>query len=204
MSMVLIEDLSPKSQVSQRLWATMRSLKAYAHTLPLTDWDDDMRPRESAALTMAGMARMSRGAQPPFELLSVPGRHGSISSASVGPQGTPSPGMTPGLSGPNQAPSRVGSLTPQAERVSSHSGGAGGPLGRGPPAPGGEDVKNGVRLRAEMSRMFEALSNGVGHGGHLHGGDDSFNGSDNEYSAGGGNFMHNADGGVYPLMKKMF
>lgn len=99
----------------------------------------------------------------------------------------------------------MGSLTPHAERVSPQAGGAGGGLGGGPPAASGEDVKNGLRLREEMSRMFEALSNGVGHGGYLHGGDDSFTGSDDEYSAGGGNFMHSADsGGVYPLMKKMF
>lgn len=202
MSMVLIEDLSAKSHVSQRLWATMRGLKAYTHMLGLTNGDDDMRPRESAAWTMAGMARMSRGAQPPYELPSVPGRHGSNSSASVGHQATPSPGITPGLSAPNHAPSRMGSLTPHADGVSPHAGGAGGALG--PPPPGGEDVKNGLRLRAEMSRMFEALSNGAGHGGHLNGGDDSFTGSDNEYPADGGQFMQNADVGVYPLMKKMF
>lgn len=197
MSMVLIEDMSAKSHVSQRLWATMNDLKAYTHASGLTDADDDMRPRESAALTMAGMARMSRGAQPPYELLSVPSRHGSIGSASVGHQTTPSPGMNPGFTGPNHAPSRMGSLTPHAERVSPHTGGA--------PAASGEDVKNGLRLRAEMSRMFEALSNGVCRDGYLHGGDDSFTGSDDEYSVGGGSFMHGTDGGgVYPLMKKMF
>lgn len=205
MSMALIEDMSAKSHVSQRLWRTVKGLKAFAPTLGLAEKNEDPRQRENAALTMAGMARMSRGGQPPFDALSVPDRHGSISSASAGYQATPSPGMMPGLSGPTHPPSRMGSLTPHAERVSPHAGGAGGGLGGGPSAASGEDVKNGLRLREEMSRMFEALSNGVGHGGYLHGGDDSFTGSDDEYSAGGGNFMHSADGGgVYPLMKKMF
>lgn len=204
MSMVLIEDMSAKSHVSQRMWATVKGLKAYAPTLLLADGDADVRPRESAALTMAGMARMSRGAQPPYETLSLPGRHGSFSSASVGYQATPSPRMTPGLGVPSHAPSRVGSLTPHADRFSPHTAGVGGALGSGPPPPGGEDIKNGLRLRTEMSRMFDALSNGVGLGADPQGADDSFSGSDNEYPAARGQFMHNADSGVYPLMKKMF
>lgn len=203
MSMVLIEDMSAKSHVSQRLWKTVKELKAYAPSLGLTDNSDDPRLRENAALAMAGMARMSRGGQPPLEPLSVRGRHGSNSSASVGHQASPSPGIAPGINGHSYVPSRVGSLTPHASGVSPHTEAAGGGLGRGPPPPGSEDVKNGLLLRAEMSRMFEALSNGVGHGAHLRGSDDFFTGNSNEDSA-GGQFTNNFDGGVFPRMKEMF
>lgn len=203
MSMVLIEDMSAKSHVSQRLWKTVKELKAFAPTLGLADKNDDPRLRENAALTMAGMARMSRGGQPPFDALSIPDRHGSISSASAGHQATPSPGMIPGLSGPNQPPSRMGSLTPHAGGVSPHNGGTSGAQGHGQPPPHGEDMKNGLRLRTEMSRMFEALSNGLGHGAQMNGGDEFFTGSPNGYTA-GGQFMHDLDDGVYPRMKKMF
>ena len=192
MSMVLIEDMSAKSHVSQRLWKTVKELKAYAPTLGLADKHDDPRLRENAALTMAGMARLSRGAQPPFDVLSVPDRQGSISSASAGHQATPSPGMVAGFGGPHQPPSRMGSLTPHAWGFS------------GAPPPGGEEMKNGLRLRTEMSRMFEALTNGMGHGAQLPDGDDFFTGSPNEYSGAGGQFMYNADDGVYPRMKNMF
>lgn len=206
MSMVLIEDMSAKSHVSQRLWKTVKELKAYAPTLGLADKNDDPRLRESAALTMAGMAgmaRMARGGQPSFDALSITDRQGSISSASGGHQATPSPGMMPGFSGPHHPPSRMGSITPHAGVASPHAGGVSGAQGHGPPPPGGEDMKNGLRLRTEMSRMFEALSNGMGHGAQLQDGDDFFTGSPNEYSGVGGQFM-NGDDGVYPRMKKMF
>lgn len=201
MSMVLIEDISSKSHVSQRLWQTVDDMKAYAPILGLAKTTDDRRVRQNAALAMAGMARMSRGGQPPFEVLSIPDRRGSISSASAGQQATPSPGIIPGFGGLNQPPSRMGSLTPHGGGASPHNGINGG--AQSAPPPGGEDVKNGLRLRSEMSRMYEALSNGVGHGAQLNGGDDLFDGSPNDYSA-GEQFMNSPDHGVYQRMKKMF
>lgn len=203
MSMGLIEDISSKSHVSQRLWQTIETLKACAPVVGLVDKAEDRRGRQNAALAMAGMARMSRGGQPPFDVLSSSDRHGSISSASAGHQASPSPGFIAGFSGPTQPPSRMGSLTPHAGGASPHNGAAGGALGHGVPSSGGEDVKNGLRLRNEMSRMYEALSNGVGHGFQLNGGDDFFAGSPNEYSD-SEQFMPGADHGVFQRMKKMF
>ncbi|KAJ0119486.1 fungal specific transcription factor domain-containing protein [Diaporthe amygdali] len=203
MSMMLIEDMSAKSHVSQRLWSTIKELKAYVPGLGRQD--DDPRLREHAALTMAGMARMSRGGQPPPDPLLISNRHGSISSASAGYQPTPSPGLTPGLGGrQNLPPSRMGSLTPHAGRRSPHDGGASGVQGQDSAGLDGETLKNGILLRMEMSKMFEALSNGVGLGAQPHSdGDDSFTGSPNEYSA-GGHWMPYSDDGVYPRMKMMF
>lgn len=205
MSMVLIEDMSAKSHVSQRLWSTIKELKAYAPILGLQDANP--RLRESAALTMAGMARMSRGGQAPSDQLLISDRHGSISSASAGYQPTPSPGVTPGLGGQNYPPSRMGSLTPHAGGHSPQTGGVGSAQGQDFAAPNGETPKNGLLLRTEMSKMFEALSNGMGYGAQLGGGggggDGSFNGSPNEYSA-GGHWMPYPDDGVYPRMKMMF
>lgn len=197
MSMVLIEGMSAKSHVSQRLWSTIKELKKYAPNLGLQQ-DDDPRLRERAALTMAGMARGGLG-QPPFDPLSMPNRHGSFSSASAGYQPTPSPGLTPGFGGQNCPPSRMGSLTPQTGGASPQAGGAGGILDQAALPPGGEKLNNnGLLLGAEMLKMYEALSNGVGHGG-----DDFFTGSADEYAA-GAKLMHPFDEGVYTRMRKMF
>jgi hypothetical protein len=203
MSMVLVEDISSKSHVSQRLWQTIDDMKAYAPLLGLADNNDDRRVRQNAALAMTGMARMSRGAQPPFEVLSTSDRHVSISSANAGHQASPSPGIIPGFSGPNQPPSRMGSLTPHTGGASPYNGAAGRPQSHGARQQGREDVKNGLRLRNEMSRMYEALSNGVGHGVQLNGSDDLFASSPNECSD-GEHSINNVDHGVYQRMKKMF
>ncbi|KAL1875810.1 hypothetical protein Daus18300_003001 [Diaporthe australafricana] len=202
MSMVLIEGMSAKSHVSQRLWKTIKELKKWAPKLGL-EQDDDPRLRERAALTMAGMARGGLG-QPSLDPLSIPNRHGSFSSASAGYQPTPSPGMTPGFVGQNCPPSRMGSLTPQAEAASPHNGGgAGSAQGQLALLPGGEKLNNGLLLRTEMSKMFEQLSNGFGQGTQIHDGEDFLTGSPDEYSA-GGQFMHALDEGVYTRMRKMF
>ncbi|KAG8169691.1 hypothetical protein KVR01_000436 [Diaporthe batatas] len=197
MSMGLIEDISSKSHVSQRLWQTMETLKTYAPFVGLADKTDDRRGRQKEQLAMAGMARMSRGGQPPFDVLSSSDRHGSISSTSAGQRASPSPGFIAGFSGPTQPPSRMGSLTPHAGGASPYNGAPSGAAGHGGLSSGGEDAKNGLRLRNEMSRVYEALSNGLGPG------DDFFAGSPIEYPD-SGQFMPNAEHGVFQRMKKMF
>ncbi|KAI3392844.1 hypothetical protein diail_5050 [Diaporthe ilicicola] len=196
MSMVLIEDMSAKSHVSQRLWKTIKELKKYAPRLGLQD--DDPRLRERAALTMAGMAR---GGQPPFDPLSMPTRNGSFSSVSAGGQPTPSPGITPGFGGQNCPPSRMGSLTPHTGAASPYDGGAQDQSGL---PPGDGELKNGLRLRAEMLKIYDAYSNGMGHGVQVQGGNDFFTGSPDEFSSAAGTFMHAFDEGVFTRMKKMF
>jgi hypothetical protein len=52
MALELVKDMSSKSWVSQRLWRTVRSLKAFAPRLGLQEDD----PQTHAAMAMAGMA----------------------------------------------------------------------------------------------------------------------------------------------------
>lgn len=60
MALELVKDMSAKSWVSQRLWRTVRSLKAYAPRLGLQQDDDS---HNSAALAMAGMSGPGRDQQ---------------------------------------------------------------------------------------------------------------------------------------------
>lgn len=199
MALELVQDLSAKSWVSQRLWRTVKSLKAYAPRVGLQQ-DEDPRMREHAALTMAGMAASGHN-------------HGGMSSASThrssvssgGHQPTPSPGLTPGYSGQQRPLSRMESLTPHAGRDSPRPAGVGQTLPQNQQGPQVDDQTNGLRLRTEMSRMYESFTNGGGHGSQFHNGaDDFFGGHMVDYAAAGAN--HGQDGNVqiFPHLKEMF
>lgn len=194
MALELVKDLSPKSWVSQRLWRTVEALKDYAPKLGLHQ-DEDPRKRDSAALTMAGMAGSGHN------------QHGSHRSSvsSGGHQPTPSPGLTPGYGGHQRHPSsRMGSLTPHGGRHSPRS--AVGQHSQRQQTSHSDDPSNGLRLQTEMSRIFEEIANG-GHREHSQGGaDDLFAGQMGEYSAGG-----SADygplgeaGQLYPRFRELF
>lgn len=124
LALELVKDLSAKSYVSQRLWRTIKSLKSYAPRLGLQR--DDPRSRESAAMTMAGMART----------------HSRQSNGTP----APSPGMA--MPSPYNPPSRTSSLAPPAAASGSSS-----PTPNTQSLQ--EDENNGLRLQSEMSKIFE-------------------------------------------------
>lgn len=196
MALELIKDLSPKSWVSQRLWRTVKSLKAYAPKLGLQQ-DDTSQSRESTTLAMTGTAT---GGQSQNVMSNASTHRGSISSA--GHQPTPSPALTPGYGGQSGS-TRIRSLTP-------HGGGTS-PLptteraqsSHGKDTTSPDDQNNGIRLQTEMLRMYEGFGSGVGQ---VPGGaDEIYGGTMGEYPPAGGHYGMAGDGeGVYPLMKEMF
>lgn len=199
MALELIKDLSAKSWVSQRLWRTVRSIKAYAPRLGLQQ-DEDPRRRENAALTMA---RMAGSGQSQHGMSSASPNRSSVSSG--GRQPTQSPGLPPGYGGQQHALSRMGSLTPHGGRSSPRLAG-GQAQNQDPQAAHADDRNNGLRLQSEMSRMFEGFTNGTARGGEFHGGSDDFFGSHMpEYLSGGGSLGSSEDvESVYQHMKEMF
>lgn len=200
MALELVKDLSSRSWVSQRLWRTVKSLKAYAPRLGLQQ-DADPQQRENAALTMAGMA--SRGHNPQ-SMTSASTHRSSVSSA--GYQHTPSPGLTPGFGGQHQhASSTRGSLTPQAGRNSPRS--AGGFVHNQPQQKlQADDKNNGLRLHTEILRMYEGLANAAVRGNQVHDGPDEYFGNHMaDYFIGNGSAPSVGDeDSVYPHMKGLF
>lgn len=196
MALELVKDLSSKSWVSQRLWRTVKSLKAYAPKLGLQA-EEEPRQRENAALTMAGMATSGHGQQ---HMMSAASTHRS-SVSSAGHQPTPSPGLTPGYGSHHQHSSgRMGSNTPLAGRNSPRAMGNGhmpSPLPTQPqqPTTQAEDPNNGLRLTTEMSRMFEDFTSSAAQANQYQGGPEQFfAGSMSDYSpAGLGPHMQEVD-----------
>lgn len=200
MALELIKDLSAKSWVSQRLWRTVRSIKAYAPRLGLQQ-DEDPRRRENAALTMAGMAGTG---QNQHGMSSASTNRSSVSSG--GRQLTQSPGLPPSYGGQQQhALNRMDSLTPHGGRNSPRAA-SGQAQDQGHQTPYAEDRNNGLRLQTEMSRMFEGFTNGAVRGGQFQGGSDDFFGNQiPEYFGGGGILGSTEDvESVYLHMKEMF
>lgn len=207
MALELVKDLSSKSWVSQRLWRTVKSLKAYAPRLGLQLDEDGATRRDhgssAASLTVAGTAPQNNG-------------HGVIdtshrsSVSSGGPLSASSPGLTPGYGQHNHSSSRMGSLTPHAGRNPPVSaGGAGQSQGQGQSAPSPDDAYNGRRLQSEMWKMFEGFASGaVQQGTQFNGADEFFCGHMGDYSIGTGNASFGGGSGdsdgVYQYMKEMF
>jgi len=216
MALELVRDLSARSWVSQRLWRTVRSLKAYAPRLGLLHDDEQQQHREEAgdaharaAHTMAGMAAGETPAQYPGASPSPLTAGGFARPASLGPPQhvlIPSPGSlsTPSLGHhhlhqaqqhyhhPQQAPA-----APQGEGSTSHVT---------------EDQKNGLRLQTEMTRIFEGFT---GINGYSPQGDSAAmaapgqhpyaNGEMTELMVDGQRVASTiADGGVYQQMRDMF
>lgn len=195
MALELVKDLSAKSWVSQRLWRTVKNLKAYAPRLGLQQ-DENPRKRDNAALTMAGMAGSGPNQQ---------GSHrSSVSSSGHAP--TPSPGLTPGHGGHQRHPSsRMGSLTPHGGRMSPRAAGTT-ILSRRQQASRSDDPNNGLRLQTEMTRIFEEIANGAHREQYQGGTDDFFSGQVSDYSAtGSGDFgTPGEDGQLYPRFRDLF
>lgn len=171
MALELVKDLSAKSWVSQRLWRTVRSIKAYEPWLGLQQ-DEDPRRRENAALTMAGMAANGHDTQHGMSSSST--HRGSGSSS--GYQPTPNPGQTSVHGGNHQhTPNNTGmsGSTLHGGRNSPRSAGGGQTQNQGQPGSTHTDDKtNGLLLQTEMSRIFEVFVNGAARGGaQTHSGD---------------------------------
>lgn len=200
MALELVKDLSSKSWVSQRLWRTVKSLKAYAPRLGLQQ-EADPQQRENAALTMAGMA--TRG-HDPHSMTSTSTHRSSVGSA--GNQHAPSPGLTPGPGGQQQhASCRMGSLTPHAGNNPPRSAG-GLAHDQAQQNPQADDKNNGLRLQTEILRMYEGLANAAVRSSQVHDGPDEFFGNHMaEYFIANGNlgFIGDEDS-VYPHMKGLF
>ncbi|KAF3761356.1 hypothetical protein M406DRAFT_333424 [Cryphonectria parasitica EP155] len=196
MALELVKDLSSKSWVSQRLWRTVKSLKAYAPRLGLQQDEDPKRPENGSSM-MSGMAY---GGHNQIGISSTSHRS-SVSSA--GPQSTSSPGLTPNY-GQQQSASRMGSLTPHNGRNPLRS--AGGQMQNpGHPVSQPEDPDNGLRLQTEMSRIFEGFANSTAHNGQLAEADDFLSSHMGVFSANGGPLgMAGDNDGVYQHMKEMF
>lgn len=202
LALELIKDLSPKSWVSQRLWRTVRSLKAYAPKLGLQQ--DEMTShgnREGTSLTT--LMGMAAGGQQ-HVLSSASTQRGSISSAGAGHQPTPSPGLTPGNGGHHMRSATphggVGGGTSPLPSTAEQYGQSYGHNTYTTASP--DDKENGIRLQTEMLRMYEGFGSGVGQlpGDDMYGG-----GSMGEYAAAGGHYGISGNGeGVFPLMKEMF
>ncbi|PSR79222.1 hypothetical protein BD289DRAFT_476655 [Coniella lustricola] len=168
MALELVKDLSSKSWVSQRLWRTVKSLKAYAPRLGLQLDEDVGSSRRGehggSSLSVVGPARQHSA-----------GHGGGVMDTSLrspassgGPLSASSPGLTPGYGGQQPPASRMGSLTPHGGRHPSLPGSGGG--GRGAQAnnqgreesvPSPDDAENGRRLQTEMWRMFEGFASGA-------------------------------------------
>lgn len=191
MALELVKDLSPKSWVSQRLWRTVKSLKAYAPNLGLQQ-DEDPRRRDKAGFTITGMPTNGLNQH---GISNTSAHRGSMSSGSY--QLTPSPGLTPGYGGHNSSANSMGSVTPHGGRRSPLPGPEK-PHGQGHPVTPDENRNNGIRLQTEMLRMFEGFANGAAA-------DDHFRGTMGDYSADYGYFGPTGDEeGVFSHMKEMF
>lgn len=125
MALELVKDMSARSWVSQRLWRTIRSLKAYAPRLGLQEHDrqhDDQRHHtDQQHRTITNNPHSPANNRPSYS------RASSLSSTlagrpySNGPPGSGSAGSTP---------------------TAQQSGSS-------------EDRNNGVRLQTEMARLFD-------------------------------------------------
>lgn len=198
MALELIKDLSAKSCVSQRLWRTVKSIKAYAPRLGLQQDEQQARPG-TTALPTAGMAS-SRQNQ--YNMPDSSASRGSFSSS--GRQPTQSPGLPP--NGAQQRDSgRMNSLTPRGEGTSPMAA-SGQVQSQNPQAHHDEDRINGLRLQTEMSKMFEGFANGVVRSGpsSQDGSEDFFGRHLPEYFGGENNGSPMGMDSVYLHMKEMF
>jgi hypothetical protein len=194
MALELVKDMSAQSWVSQRLWRTIRSLKAYAPRLGLGEDDQ----RSGSAMTMAGLASGNI--------------HGSSSGMLSEPQ-NPLPPLPMPIS-------RASSFT--ASRAPSHQFSGAMPQSRSPTAPpasqqqqaqgllaaASEDQNNGQRLKSEMTAIFEGYMGLNGRRktvpeplAHLH--------PNGPLTPGSARVVSPLDGGdgvesVYPIFKDLF
>jgi hypothetical protein len=135
MALELVKDMSARSWVSQRLWRTIRSLKAIAPRLGLAEDDSNAPPAVSDQVNGPGSS--SAGS------VYSPRRMGTpLERSFVGlrpPHSVPSPSSTHAVHVPSPAEAQ-------------HAGG------------GQDDPRNGMRLRSEMTRIFEGYAGMNYHG----------------------------------------
>lgn len=154
MALELIKDLSAKSYVSQRLWRTVRSLKAIAPRLGLRE--HEWQPSTTGAGMPISTVGPSQHLSPVMAGTTVP------PSPSPGPVGMPPSPFGPrseSLSQPLHIPSSSAVTSPFAPPMQPHIM---------------DDQTNGLRLQSEMSRIFEGyMGMNDGHSGHGIGGQPS-------------------------------
>ncbi|KAB5566312.1 hypothetical protein GE09DRAFT_1106285 [Coniochaeta sp. 2T2.1] len=160
MALELVKDMSARSWVSQRLWRTVGSLKAYARRLGLSedDGDQQQQQRSGAAMAMAGLASGgmgsmsagSSGPQTPMPMLPAP-----VSRPSSGSIGRPGMQQQHQFNAPpghyvqaGQLPAAVPPVLQQQQQGRQAQAAAG----------GGDDKKNGLRLKDEMTAIFEGYT----------------------------------------------
>ena len=208
MALELVKDMSARSLVSQRLWRTVRSLKAYAPRLGLGEEDVDPDPRRSgAAMAMAGLASGTIGgggggqqspALPP--LPPVPAGRTSSSSLGVGGRSASS------ASSSNQF-STAALPSSQQQQQQQHV-----MSGKGDERDDNND-DNGQRLGTEMKAIFENYTCPGDRRrrvpmplGHLHAGGPLTPGAAAVVGVGSPTLGTDADGvaGVYPIVRDLF
>jgi hypothetical protein len=136
MALELVQDMSARSFVSQRLWRTIRSLKAYAPRLGLQEDDQ----RSGTAMTMAGLAMHSGG--------NGPGSGAHSPSPALPPPLSRSSSLGPGRLSLHQYNSGTLPRSPAAIPTTQ-------PQNQAQAAAVSEDKANGIRLKSEMSAIFE-------------------------------------------------
>lgn len=152
MALELVKDMSARSWVSQRLWRTVRSLKAYAPRLGLGEDDQ----RSGAAMTVAGglpsgsiagglPPRAGQSQSPQQPTLPVPMSRASSSSLSVG---RPASNNHFAAAATTMTQPRSPAALPSSQQLQAQ------PV----PAVVSEDPDNGQRLRTEMKAVFEGYT----------------------------------------------
>ncbi|CAK7206567.1 hypothetical protein SEUCBS139899_009363 [Sporothrix eucalyptigena] len=179
MAMNLVKDMSAKSWVSQRLWRTIRSLKAYAPRLGLQQHEEDQHYSAATGMSGFNVGGHNSGARRGGSIASAsssnyPNTGGSSVTSSnnwppprpplqtFGSSSTASPIMTPAR--PGVAPQQA---LPQPQPQPHPAPAVSAPAQAQPPqaTASPEEIANGVQIQTEMTRIFEGYMgmNGIPH-----------------------------------------
>lgn len=149
MALELVKDMSARSYVSQRLWRTVRSLKAYAPRLGLGEDDQ----RSGAAMTMAGLASGSvPGGMPPHA-----GQPQSPQQPTLPVPMSRTPSSSLSVSRPAST-NQFGAATTTMAQPTAHHPQSQQQQAQTIPAVVGDDPDNGQRLGTEMKAIFEGFT----------------------------------------------
>lgn len=176
MALDLVKNMSSRSWVSQRLWRTIRSLKAYAPKVGLEEgsaWQQMPTGRGTVYPVMQALDSRARGSHSPGPGPTGPSHSGAASRS--GSMELPATGNT--------------ALTPTALQVQQQAA---------------DDQSNGLRLHSEMSRIWEniGMNRTQGMGSPLGTPSDISSGHNGLGVTGfGGDGVSLQSGGVYQHMK---
>ncbi|KAL1889004.1 hypothetical protein Sste5346_009184 [Sporothrix stenoceras] len=171
MAMNLVKDMSAKSWVSQRLWRTIRSLKAYAPRLGLQHQEEDQHYSSasggvsgfSASARRGGSIASSSGSGYPTSSIGnnstsntwrphPPHTYPSNSSNTTSPITTPAgaatngPQTTPSTGAPQPQQQQPPTTQPQQQPTTAGASTTSSP---------DQQTANGVQIQTEMTRIFE-------------------------------------------------